>query len=351
MTEHVPESATQHTEALYPPSWIDRLIAWIERLPGPAWLFYGLSVLGFAVIFNAVFWIDGSLLVGSFNTINTGFGIFIVYCLCLYRYLTGVGSRSLHTFRPLLDADDSEIARIDYELATLPRRIGWLAIPLGIGFAAASILVDPEPYGDLVPQTALPYVGDIVITSFVMSTFICLSLRSIRQLRMVRRLHARATNISLLKLDPAHAFSALTARSGIGIILVLIVAFILDPTILGSTLDILSIVVTSLLAIAIFILPIMGIRDHLEKEKQRVLDEMSDLLQATSDRLHNRLRKDNYTGIGDTKAAIEALIRERELMEKISTWPWNPRTLRGFASALLLPVFLLLVTRLLERFL
>ena len=24
----------------YPPSWVDRLMAWIDRLPGPPWLFY-----------------------------------------------------------------------------------------------------------------------------------------------------------------------------------------------------------------------------------------------------------------------------------------------------------------------
>ena len=30
----------------YPPSWVDRLIDWVERRPGPAWLFYaGLAVV------------------------------------------------------------------------------------------------------------------------------------------------------------------------------------------------------------------------------------------------------------------------------------------------------------------
>lgn len=55
--------------------------------------------------------------------------------------------------------------------------------------------------------------------------------------------------------------------------------------------------------------------------------------------------------MGDTKDAIAALMRERELIKSVSTWPWDPRMIRGFASALLLPVFLWLITRLLERLL
>ena len=48
--------------------------------------------------------------------------------------------------------------------------------------------------------------------------------------------------------------------------------------------------------------------------------------------------------------AITTLIRERELYARISTWPWDAGTIRGFASTLLLPIFLLLVAQLIERF-
>ena len=35
---------------------------------------------------------------------------------------------------------------------------------------------------------------------------------------------------------------------------------------------------------------------------------------------------------------------------RISTWPWAPTTLTGFVSALLLPVLLWVIQRLLTRF-
>jgi hypothetical protein len=348
MAQTVAKPTVLGTEVPYPPSWFDRLIAWVEDLPGPAWLFYSLSTLAMALLINAVFWIDGSAPAGTIDPVNTSFAIFVVYWPVLYRYLTGVGSRALRTFRPLLDADDGEIVRIDYELATLPRSSGWLAIPLGFGFAILTILGDPAPYGDLVPRTALPYVGDIVVTGFMVSMFYCLLIRSIRQLRMVAKLHARATKVNLLELEPAHAFSDLTARTGIGVILVLIGGYVTDPLAFGSALDILISLITVLVAVGIFILPIMGIQDRIEEEKKRVLRRTHDLLETATDRLHDQVRSNSYTDMSETNHAIEALMRERELIKSVSTWPWDPRTIRNFASALLLPIFLWLVTRLLE---
>jgi hypothetical protein len=350
MAEHTEVSANQSVEIPFPPSWIDRLIAWIDHLPGPAWLFYVLGVMAMAFIGNAMFWIDGSMPVGSVDTLATLFSIFVFYWVALYQYLTRVGSKSLQTFLPLLEADDSEVAQIDHELGTLPRWLGWLAIPLGLGLGAGTILGDPAPFGDIVPRTPIPYVVDIAITSFLWATFYCVVIRSIRQLRTVSKLHARATNVNLLKLEPAHAFSTLTARTGIGVILLLIFAYLLDPTALGATLDIFTYVVTAILSIAVFVIPVMGMRDHLEDEKERLLNETSDLLQSASNDLHSKVNRRAYDDFGGIEVSISALIRERELFEKISTWPWDLRTIRGFSSALLLPIFLWLVTRLLERF-
>ena len=351
MTKQLEKSATGSTNVPYPPSWIDRLIVWIDGVPGPVWLFYLLSVIAIAVLINASFWVDGSMPVGSFDPEGTGFALFVFYWVGLYQYLTGVGSQSLRTFRPLLDVDDSEIKRIDYELSILPRWIGLLAIPFGFGFAAALDLSDPAPFGEIIPRTVLPYVGDIAVSGFMISAFICLVIRSVRQLRLVRRLHARATNVNLLKLEPAHAFSALTSRTGIGIIFVQIFSLPLDPHPFDTPLDIFLAVMTSLLSIAVFVLPIIGIRNHLEEEKKRFLNETNDLLLTASDRLHNLIRGEDYRDVEGTKDAMEALIRERELIGKISTWPWDLITLRGFTSALLLPIILWLVTRLLEKFL
>jgi hypothetical protein len=351
MSENEVKAVVQNAEAPFPPSWIDRFTVWIDHLPGPGWLFYVLCVSAVAFLIIALSWIAGIEAVGSVDPVNTSFAFFFVYWLALYQYLTRVGFRSLKTFRPLLDVDDSEFDRIGYELAILPRWQGWLAIPIGLGFASLQILTEPSPYyGDLGPQTILYYGFDIAITSFVVSTFYCLIIRSIRQLRIVWRLNAQATSINLLKLEPAHAFSALTARTGIGVIVVLIYGYIVSSPDFKSSLDIFTDVAVALVALAIFVLPLLGMRDRLDKEKERALHRASDMLQVAIGSLHSKVRGKEFGDVGGMEDAINALIRERELLEKISTWPWDPRTIRGFASALVLPIFIWVVTRLLEKF-
>jgi hypothetical protein len=335
----------------YPPSWIDGMESWVEGLPVAPWLFYLLGFVGFALFINVVFWIDGSARPGSIDPYNTVSAILAIYWPALYHYLSRVATRSLLAFRPLLDASESEVISIEYKFTRLPRWEGWLAIPLGFGIAIIQTLSEPPSFGDLVPKTMLPSVVDTIITGFIASAFLCLLIRSIRQLRMVGGLHARSRNINLLQLDPARSFSVLTSRTGIGVILLLLVTYAAEPLAFGSPASVTLSVATVIVAIGIFVLPIMGIQNRIEQEKDRELHKIDELLQSATDRLHNQVGSDNYGAMGDIRHAIEALTHERDLVLGVSTWPWNPRTLRGFASALLLPIFLWLVTRLLERIL
>jgi hypothetical protein len=48
---------------------------------------------------------------------------------------------------------------------------------------------------------------------------------------------------------------------------------------------------------------------------------------------------------------LASLVVERELLAKIPTWPWQPGALTGFLTALLLPIILWLIQRILERML
>ena len=56
------------------------------------------------------------------------------------------------------------------------------------------------------------------------------------------------------------------------------------------------------------------------------------------------------TRIDALSKAQTALIQERDLIVRLSTWPWDPSTLRAVVSAIALPIALFLVTRVLDRF-
>jgi hypothetical protein len=342
------ESDKNGTQTPYSPSWVDRLVVWIDRLPGPYWLIYTLAMIITGAIINATLWLNGDLPVGSLDILNSSFSFFVIIWVGLYHYLNDVASRALRTFRPLLDTDDSVNFRIEHELIKLPHWIGRLAIPVGFGLALMFILGEPES-GESYQPTLLTYAVDFLITGFMVTTLFAVVIRSIRQLRMVNRLHKRATNLNLLNLAPAHAFSSLTARTGIGIIFVLMMAAILDILTYGDISGTMIYILFLLLALAVFILPVIGIKNRIEEEKERALEEVTDLLQVSTERLHAMVRNSEDKGLRKIEKATTALIRERELLKKVSTWPWNPGTVRGFASALLLPIFLLVVSQLLDR--
>jgi hypothetical protein len=131
-----------------------------------------------------------------------------------------------------------------------------------------------------------------------------------------------------------------------------IIGYLYNPSAaLGTGWDIFGYVVTGLVATMVFVVPLLGLRNQLEAEKEGAQIATHDLLQATSHRLHNKINREDYDALARLETAITALIRERELLDKISTWPWSTGTIRGFASTLLLPRFLRLVTRLPERLL
>ncbi|HSG45241.1 MAG TPA: hypothetical protein VLA72_19010 [Anaerolineales bacterium] len=350
MTNSEETRTVQSSEIPYPPSWIDRLIHWIDRLPIPVWLFYVLGMLFQIFIVSLALWIDGSVPFGMIGSIPGIFPPSVFAFLALYHYLTRIGSRSLLTFRPLLNVNETEFTRINYEFATLHRKWDWLIIPVSVFMAYPYLIDNPVTWGDLIPNTSLLLVTAWVIISFFDITFFALIIRVIRQLRMIRNLHAQATNINLLKLKPAHAFSILTSRMAIGYILIVIMSYFRDPSYYVDSWNLYGLILMVLVAVVVFIAPVIGLRELLENEKERKLDEASDLLQATTESLHKKLQNNNYDDIGGMETAISTLTRERENLEKISTWPWDTSTLRGFASSLLLPIFLWLITRLLENF-
>ena len=47
--------------------------------------------------------------------------------------------------------------------------------------------------------------------------------------------------------------------------------------------------------------------------------------------------------------ALDGLIMERDVVAKASTWPWEPEAVRAVITAVLLPIFIWIVTRVLAN--
>lgn len=165
---------------------------------------------------------------------------------------------------------------------------------------------------------------DGLVSGYMLATFLVLVHRSIRQLRMVGELHKRASNIDLLNLAPAHAFSDLTARTGASLIFVVLVGTLMNMLLTGAAIagsfDLFLSVSVSILAVGVFVLPVKGMQNCLEDEKARVLGQINDSLRIVRDRLHSKVKSNEHGDMGGREAAMAALMHEGDLIQGVSTW-------------------------------
>ena len=177
---------------------------------------------------------------------------------------------------------------------------------------------------------------------------------SVRQLRMVSRIYADYARVDLFNLRPMYALSRLTAGTAIGFGIITY-AWVYITVSLGSGSELsaptfLEPAVFTVFVLLGFVLPLMGAHRLLREEKARAKDETSQHLKATIAEVHRRREAGDFAGMDNVNETIDALQKEQGILDKVSTWPWQPETLRGVSTAILLPIVVWAITRLLERF-
>src|SRR5688572_8751951 len=104
----------------YSPSWLNRLINWIEDRPGPAWPYYLAGTLLLGPIPIVASWLLGETPFGSFSVPVFLNAIYPIYFVALMHYLDGEAKSALAKFRPILQVNDSDYADLEYKLTTVP---------------------------------------------------------------------------------------------------------------------------------------------------------------------------------------------------------------------------------------
>src|SRR4051812_11048818 len=88
--------------ASYSPSWLNRLIGWIERLPLPAWLTYLLTGATTLLLVSIIKWRDGAIPFGELSFFYAAQAFIIPYMIAVVHYLDCRAGEALDNFRPLL---------------------------------------------------------------------------------------------------------------------------------------------------------------------------------------------------------------------------------------------------------
>jgi hypothetical protein len=337
----------------YPPSWVDRLTDWVERLPVPAWVFY----LGVAVVLALtraiISWVDGSYPVGTFFPVHILITSTCVYSMLVVHYLDDAADAALADLRPVLNADDAGYERLRYQITTMPARpvLAWSIVGLVFGLVNQLLLL-PEAQRQSLKLYTSPaaFANDSGLSGLNWMMVVVIVYHTIHQLRLVSRIYTERTKVNILETGPLYALSRVTALTAVAILFSIYLYFVFwGNWQIQSAPDLAAFMAFPLLAIATFVWPLWGAHRLLQKEKAHWKGEVARRMKAVTDKLHHRVDRDDMQGMADLKDALDGLVVERGVLDKVSTWPWEPETLRVVVTALLLPVVIWIITRVLER--
>ncbi len=331
----------------YPPSWVDRLVARIVELPLAGWWLYPLMVGALLGYVNVVRWVFGSVPVATVDLAVIPLVVYGPFALAMVQYLDDVAAAAFETFRPALGLPDGDIETLRYELVTLPAAWVRPAAVVGAVMGALTVILAPQSIAARFGSTSAEVlVAGGPATVFGYTLFAIFIAHTIRQLRSVARIHRDARRLDLYDDGPLYAFSRLTVRTGLAYLAAAYFTLVInggslagDPVSLGAS------VVVVAVAIACFILPLQGIHGRLVTEKARLMEAANRRLLMVTDELYRRMDTDELAGIADLNSAMSGVTAVRERVLRLPTWPWPPQVLRGFVTALLIPVVIWFVTQ------
>lgn len=325
-------------DAGYPPSWLDRLLRAVDRLPSPWWSTYAaVFALGHALI--AYLRVDAQ---GSWVARLLEPRVFWLWCLYLpafTHYLGRVARVKLAAFEPVLGLDDDGRRRLAYRLTTMPfwPPVVWGGVSVLLGLATLRLNQGLVKELGFPPWEAWATVASYAVGGAAIY-------HSVHQLRTVSRIYGQVGELDLHHIQPVHALSSLTARTAAGWILLLVLTQALVPQALARTPAVeAGFALLIGLAATAFVAPLWGMHQRLEQEKAAALARLAAQARGLREQLQGAIAAGRLEGLDPAQKALGIVGAEREQLLRLSTWPWDPGSLRAFLSALLLPLVLRLL--------
>jgi hypothetical protein len=335
----------------YPPSWVNHLTGWVARRKWPSWCFcFGLWLVLVAIQL-AVLWVEGTYPVGTIFPAQLFIPTMIALFLGMIHFLDSRAETALATLRPALKASGAEYDRLRYQLTTMP---AWPTILTSLTTIAVILLLGlltGEDESSIEALAASPIAQTLLSALFWIGWWVfgAFLYHSIHQLGQIDRIYTGYTRISLFSMSPLYAFSGVTALTAVTLVIATYGWTALNPENLSDPAAIVTAFLITVVALAVFAWPMLGTRRLLARERGQKLDQVSQHLDAVFSEMHERIDKREIEELDDLNKIVAILKTERATLEAISTWPWQPETLRLLVTALLLPLLLWIVQVILQQ--
>ncbi|MCU1440657.1 MAG: hypothetical protein JWP85_1654 [Rhodoglobus sp.] len=329
-------------------SWVDVVIALIDRVPGPPWVTYAMLValsiavtVGLRVLDRAP--ID-ALVIAFAGLSFTPFAV--------VDYINRAAKRALADFRPALGELEPEYDELERQLATTSFASGIAGAIIGIGVVTIGNLTVDGAWGVSADNWLGTNIVTIVLQVILNASLVSFLLREVGHSRTIARIHRDATNIRLWNVRPHNAFARVTMLAALAITVPYVTAAAFSAlSTENSVIAIVIIIVALGIATLLFVGPLTGMRRRLVREKERQLSETDRAFEVVAASLHKDVDTGDLTSAANLDSVMTALGIERDRLKKVSTWPWSGDTLRAFLTSLGIPILLWFVTGILGRLL
>jgi hypothetical protein len=166
---------------------------------------------------------------------------------------------------------------------------------------------------------------------------------------LVNRINMNNIRISLFNLKPLQCFSRLTASTAVGLMIGVYGWMLINPELLTDPVSIGFVGIITILAAAVFILPLFGVHRLMEMEKERLLHALDLDLENVFSLFNKGFRGGDHSEIEKLNGTISSLEFQYNRIKAIPTWPWKPETAQFTLTAIALPLVFAILQLLIER--
>ncbi len=337
--------------APYPPSYVNRLIGAVHRLPVPAPVLYASLVVALLAIEMLAKIADGTFPNGM-RVIHLALPVFAVAWLPAVDGFGQLAMRALATARPLLVLEEQSVDEYRYRLTTLPRIPALISAALGLSALVILTLSQPSDTFQVLgimtstPTSAVEWTLQFLVWTGVGPT----ALMILRQMSLISTITARHTRIDLFALGPVYGWSRVTAAHTVFTVVVVVVATLALSSLAATVQWIVAAGAALGLAASAFVAPLWGAHRLIQREKDRRDAELTRTVNAFMANLEARIARNDLTDLDDVKAGLDGTLLIRRQVRDTSAWPWQPDTGRAVASVLLAPIAVYLFSKVLDTY-
>jgi hypothetical protein len=332
---------------------VNRLNAWVDRLPGPSWTYYAGLWLALSLVLVLALWIEGVYPVGSIFPVQVFIPGMIALFLGMIHNLDRRADMALTRLQPAIRASETESEQLRYRLVTLPAWSSLLVSLAVTGFFFLLGLVTGEAEDSIVALSD-SLVAAIIISVTYYAGWWCFSTflyHTYHQLSVVSRILTSHTRVDLFRLRPHYGFSTVSALTAVTLVIATYGWTALNPDNLSDLFAVVVILLITVLALVTYVWPLLGIHRVLDEEKARLLGDCRQRLASSFDELHRRVDTGEIEGMTEFNMAMASLEMEHSALKEIPTWPWQPETFSMLITALALPLGLWILQYVLQLFL